>query len=160
MKNRLRSQLTAALSLTVALQGRVRVHSRDSTAVSCQFVHAKENMRLADLKHLTQPFIFEYMPELFQRPGSLETWYLDLDRAVEDAVGNGRNEFGDVLTAMEVMVPGSALAAWLLPRNEPQREVLSKEISKSLQAALKTLIPFSYFQDPDRLQQDAAAAFE
>src|SRR5438034_5213623 len=158
VKNRLRSQLTAALSLTVALQGRVRVHSRDSTTVSCQFVHAKENMRLADLKHLTQPFIFEYMPELFQRPGSLETWYLDLDRAVEDAVGNGRNEFGDVLTAMEVMVPGSALAAWLLPRSEPQREVLSKEISKSLQAALKTLIPFSYFQDPDRLQQDAAAA--
>jgi len=43
-------------------------------------------------------------------------------------------------------------------KKRAQREVLSKEISKSLQAALKTLIPFSYFQDPDRLQQDAAAA--
>jgi hypothetical protein len=160
VKNRLRSQLNVALSLAIAPKSRVRVHSHDSMTVAYQFVHAQENMRLAELKHLTQPFITKYLPELFQQAGSssLETWYLDLDRAVEDAVGNGTNEFGDVLTSLEVTIPGSALAAWLFHRSELQRKVLAKEVSKSVQAALKGLIPAYYFQDLGRLHSNAAAA--
>jgi hypothetical protein len=160
VRNRLRSQLSVALSLAIASQSKIRVHSRDSMTVSYRFVHAKENMRLAELKHLTQPFILKYLPEPFLQAGSpsLETWYADLDRAVEDAVGNGSNEFGDVLTSMEITVPGSALSAWLLPRSELQRKVLSKEISKRIQATLKELIPFYYFQELEKLQPNSSAA--
>ncbi len=160
IKNQLRSQFNLALSMGVAAQTRVRIHSHDTANVSYRFLQAKENMRLAELKHLTQPFILKYLPGLFEAPGtpSLETWYLHLDRTVENAVSNGINEFGDVLADMEVTVPAAALAAWLHPRSDLQRRVQAQEVSKSVQSAVKRLIPFYYFQDLDRLQQNPSAA--
>jgi hypothetical protein len=127
---------------------------------SYQYLQAKENMQRAELEHQIRPYILNYLPDHFSSGGtsSLDTWMTDLDRAVEDAVHNGTNEFGDTLLSLEVSVPARTLAAWFGPRTKEEVQIDAMEISRRLQRKLKELISFYYFQDLDNVRQDFAAA--
>ncbi|MBK5292742.1 MAG: hypothetical protein JJE04_13825 [Acidobacteriia bacterium] len=157
VRNRFRSSLSAGLSLGLLAGTSVRLHSRESMSMSYRLLHARKNMRREDLIRLTRPFIQDYMPSKFAA-ADLSTWYTEFDRTVENVVHNGPNEFGDVFTTMEVTVPGSALAAWLLPRDEAQHKAAKMEMSRQIQRTVRRLLPFYYFQDVGHLRQNASAA--
>ncbi len=157
VKNRFRSSLSAGLSTAMLAGTNVRLHSSDRMSLSYRLLHAKKNMRREELIRLTRPFIQDYMPGKFAE-ADLSTWYTEFDRTVEQAVNNGPNEFGDVLTTMEVTVPGQALEAWLLRRDKDQHQAAKMEMSRQIQRTVKRLLPFYYFQNVENLRQNATAA--
>jgi hypothetical protein len=160
IENKMRSQLTVSAAFPVAVGKTIRQRSTDAMTWSYQYLQAKENMQRAELEHQIRPYILNYLPDHFSSGGtsSLDTWMTDLDRAVEDAVHNGTNEFGDTLLSLEVSVPARTLAAWFGPRTKEEVQIDAMEISRRLQRKLKELISFYYFQDLDNVRQDFAAA--
>lgn len=158
--NRFTSQLSLVGSLRLGADGQPRIGAGGAGVIAYQSRQVKQNMKLADFEHRTTPFIRSYLANLFAAggPSSLDTFYADLDRAVEDQVHNGANEFGDVALAMQIALPGSVLASWFRRRTADQVKRDSMEVSRRLQAKLKELIPFYYFQDLARLQPNPTAA--
>jgi hypothetical protein len=108
VRNRLRSQLAVSASLPLLRSGTVRIGDATQATWSYDYVSVHDNMRRSDLEARVTPFILQYLPDVFARggAGSLDTWISDLDRAVEDVVANGSNEFGDAILTMDVSVPG------------------------------------------------------
>jgi hypothetical protein len=160
IENKMRSQLTVSAAFPLALGKTIRQRSTDAMTWSYQYLQAQQNMRREELECQIRPYILNYLPEHFSSGGtsSLDTWITDLDRAVEDVVHNGTNEFGDTLLSLEVSVPARALAAWFVPRTKGEVQTDAMEISRRLQRKLKELISFYYFQDLDNVRQDFAAA--
>jgi hypothetical protein len=161
VSNRLRSRLAVAGAFPVeAASGHLRVRDTRRLSWSYEYVAAQNNMRRADLEAAIAPFVLKYLPDHFSGgASSLDTWITDFDRAVEDIVHNGSNEFGDTLLRMEVSVPGDALRAWFRKRSEAELVRDAREMSRRIQAAVKQLLPFYYFRDLGRLRRmpDAAA---
>jgi hypothetical protein len=157
-RRRYRSSLSIGLSSAVAIGGGpdLRVHGASPGSWSYQLVHAAPRMRRGELEMYTRPFLDTFMHDRFGRSEQWSTWFTELDQTVEGLLGNGPNEFGDVLLAMETSIPADALTAWL----RPQRDVLaaSKAVSLSIQRALKTIVPFYFFQDSGTLFQQASSA--
>jgi len=158
VRRQYKSKLVLALTDEITRKSRVRVSSSRRGTWSYQLLHAKANMKREELEGFTRPFIEEYMPEQFASGTDLSTYYRHFDTTVEAIVGNGANEFGDVLTAMEVSIPGSALEGWLRQRSEDERKAASLEVSRLIQAGVKRLLPHYYFQDLRRLRQNPSAA--
>jgi hypothetical protein len=158
--NRFTSQLSLVGSLRLGADGQPRIDPGSAGVVAYQCRQVKQGMKLADFEHRTTPFIQSYLANLFAvgGPSSLGTFYADLDRAVEDQVHNGTNEFGDVALAMQVALPGSVLASWFRRRTADQVKQDSMEMSRRLQTKLRELIPFYFFQDLARLQPNPSAA--
>ena len=87
---------------------------------SYQFLHAKQNMRREELETLHGRSSKSTCRTTSRADSDISTWYTEFDRTVEMAVSNGPNEFGDVLTSLEVNAPGAALQAWLKPRTDAE----------------------------------------
>ena len=160
VRNRLRSELAVSASIPYPQAGNVRVGDVAGFTWSYEYVSVHENLRRSDLESRVAPLVQQYLPDLFSSGGasSLDTWFSDLDRAVEDVVGNGSNEFGDAILTMDVSVPGSALQSWFRKRSKPQLQQDSMNVSRAVQGALKKLIPFYYLQDVKRLRQNSTVA--
>lgn len=160
IRNRMRSQLALAAAVPVQTAGALRIYSEVTAQWAYQYRMARENMRRVELERQLGPFVDRYFPEQFAQggPSSFSTWLTDLDRCVEDVLGRPTDDFGDVLLALEVTVPAKAIRSWLAPRNAEDVRAASMAVSRALQAGLKELVPFHYFQDVNRLRQNMPAA--
>ncbi len=153
--NRFRSQLGVSAALSLPVSG-VRRHGQPRTSWSYSYRMARRNMRMGEVLSALHPIVDQYFPRHFPEgpDSSLAKWVGDLDREIENAVGNGPDEFGDVLLSAEVTLPGGALAAWVAERPKADAIAAAKRVSVRLQHCLKQLIPFYYFQDLDQLHQN------
>ena len=158
VKNRYRSDLSVLASLQVR-NGQLEMTPDSSRSIAYQSRQVKKGMSLADFEHRVTPFVHEYLPKLFSgNESSLHTFYVDLDRTVENVLHNGANQFGDAALAMQVSVPSSVLGSWFIRRTEDRLKRDSMTMSRALQAKLRTLLPFSYFQEVSRLRSNPTAA--
>jgi hypothetical protein len=157
--NRMRSSLGVTALLAVPVAG-VRVHQDPAASWSYSYRMARKDMRSGEVTETLRPLVEKYFPDQFPDDpnGSLDKWVADLDRAVEDATGNGTTEFGDVLLSLDLRLAGNAMAPWLVQRTRGEAEAAAKRVSISLQRQLKELIPSYYFQDPDKLWDNAPAS--
>src|SRR5262249_53280073 len=115
--NRFKSQLSVLAGLR-AKDG--KLEAPDGT-VSYELRQAKADMKFADLEETVTPFLTVYLSNLFSRPeSSIHTFLFDLDRTVENLVGNGPNEFGDVLLRMQLAGPARLLTSWFEERTDDQ----------------------------------------
>jgi hypothetical protein len=158
VKNRYRSELSVLGSLQ-ARNGQLAMLPDSTQSIAYQSRQVKPAMSLADFEHRVTPFVHEYLPQLFSgNESSLQTFYLDLDRTVENVLHNGANQFGDVALDMQVSVSSSVLGSWFIRRNPDRLKQDSMVMSLALQAKLRKLLPFCYFQDVSRLRANPTAA--
>jgi hypothetical protein len=158
VKNRYRSELSVLASLELR-NGQLELTPDSTRSISYQSRQVKKAMTLADFEHRVTPFVHEYLPQLFSgNQSSLQTFYVDLDRAVENVLHNGANQFGDAALAMQVSVPSSVLGSWFIRRSGDRLKADSMNMSRALQAKLRTLLPFFYFQEVSRLRSNPSAA--
>lgn len=156
--NRYKSQLSVMGSLRMR-NGKLDATAAGGKSIAYQLLQVKENMKLMDFEQRVSPFVHEHLMHLFPGGGaSLQTYYIDLDRTVENALANGTNEFGDVALSMQVSLPGSVLAAWFRPRTTDELRRDQMTLSRHLQVQLKRLLSAYYFQDIGRLQPNPSAA--
>ena len=155
VKNRYMSELSILGSLK-AVNGQIQVNPDESKSIAYQLLQVMSDMKLADLEYRTAPFIETNLSNLFAAGGksSLHMFYADLGRTI----GNGGNDLRDVLVNMQVSMPGSILAGWFQQRDARQLAMDSMNMSRRLQAKLRWLIPFCYFQNIDNLQPNPTAA--
>jgi hypothetical protein len=116
--NRFRSQVAASAALSLPV-GSVRRHGAPQASWAYSLRMARRDMRAGELRTWLRPFVDQYLKGHFPdgAASSLDKWVADLDREVENATGNGPDEFGDVLLAAEVGLSGGVLAAWLTERS-------------------------------------------
>jgi hypothetical protein len=158
VRNRYRSDLSVLASLQVR-NGQLEMAPDSTRSIAYQSRQVKSGMNLADLENRVTPFIHDYLPGLFSgNESSLQTFYVDLDRTVENVLHNGTNQFGDVALAMQVAVPSSVLGSWFIRRSEDRFKRDSMSLSLALQVKLRALLPFCYFQDVSRLRSNPTAA--
>ncbi len=158
VKNRYRSDLSVLGSLQVR-NGQLAMTPDSTQSIAYQSRQVKKAMSLADFEHRMTPFVHEYLPQLFSgNESSLQTFYLDLDRTVENVLHNGANQFGDVALDMQVSVPSSVLGSWFIRRSGDRLKRDSMTVSLALQAKLRRLLPFCYFQEVSRLRSNPTAA--
>lgn len=158
VKNRYCSDLSVLASLEVKNGQLVMTH--DATqSIAYQSRQVKKAMALMDFEERVTPFINTYMPKLFAgNQSSLQTFYVDLDRTVENVLHNGSNEFGDVALSIQVSVPSSVLGSWFIRRDDDRLTQDSMALSRALQTKLRQILPFCYFQEVDRLRSNPSAA--
>jgi hypothetical protein len=83
--------------------------------------------------------------------------YLDaLGDALAALKTGGRDSFGDLLTSLEVSVPGRIFSAWKNVPADKQSDIYMR-MSQRMQNVLRQLLPVCYFQNPDRYKETAAA---
>jgi hypothetical protein len=158
VKNRYRSDLSVLASLELK-NGQLVMAPDSSQSIAYQSRQVKKGMTLVDFEHRVTPFVHQYLNQLFSgNESSLQTFYVDLDRTVENVLHNGANEFGDVALSMQVAVPSSVLASWFVRRDGARLKRDSMAISRALQRKLRQLLPFSYFQEVKRLRSNPSAA--
>jgi hypothetical protein len=127
--------------------------------IAYQMLQAKNDMTLSELEFRTRPFIDQNLSGLFGGGASaIDSFYMGLDRTVEEVLHNGSNEFGDVLLNMQTVLPAATLGAWIQPLPQDQIKATSMGISRALQVRLRTLISLYYFQDLDNLVANPPAA--
>jgi hypothetical protein len=158
VKNRYISDLSVFASLELK-NGQLVMTPDSNQSIAYQSRQVKKGMTLVDFEHRVTPFVNEYLHQLFSRnESSLETFYADLDRTVENVLHNGANEFGDVVLATQVAVPNSALASWFIRRDRIRLKRDSMAMSRALQRKLRQLLPSCFFQDVSRLRSNASVA--
>jgi hypothetical protein len=129
----------------------------------------KKGMKRADLQYQLKSYmdsdagsIVPLLSGVFGRQSdgavaaSFDAWLGDLDTAVEQVLRNGPDTFGDTLLSLEVGVSENVTAAWLnASADDTSPRYL--DMSRRLQAKLKQLTPFIYFQNPDKYDEKSAA---
>jgi hypothetical protein len=144
--NRAASQLSVLASLKVTAGQAPQLDADGSIAYEMRLV--KADMRPLDLKDRTTAFIHQYMGGLFTGgDASIDSFYADLDNALTVATGNQSNHLGDVAVSMQLSLQASALAGWFQLRNASQLRADQMGLSRTLQAAWKSILPALYFQD-------------
>ena len=147
VKNRMTSQLWSSMALSVRPGPGVRLGDPKATLGYRRSLVAVD-ATISDMQTLLGPFVDRYLSGKFGDVSpSFETWLAAVDNEVESAVGNGPNEFGDVLLSQELTLPGSALLAWFEPRSKQRLREESNAISLRLQRALSRALLDSYFAD-------------
>ena len=157
-RRRYRSSLSLGLtSAAVIGSGNdLRVHGRSRATWSYQLLHARAGMQRSELEMYSRPFLEQFLSDRFGNPERWGQWYTELDRTVDALLANGPDQFGDTLLALEATIPAEALFAWMHP--QPDVQAAAKAMSKAIQGALKSIIPFYHLQDPDRLTQNPSIA--
>jgi hypothetical protein len=160
-ENRRNSRLAIGACWPVRAGNLVRVHSTASLSYSYSFKQVRRQMRRAELQYQLKPYVDAYFPELFSaggdESGAFETWLGDLDKTIDRIEFNGTDNFGDTLIALDVSLGGAIASVWAsLPREEKAPPYM--EMSRRLQAKLKELIPFFYFQNPEKYRDLIPAA--
>lgn len=156
-KNRYRSQLSLLGKLKV-VNGEIRMAPDQDQALAYQSLQVKSKMTLAELKFRTKPFIQATLPNVFPDGASLDRFYMALDQTISHTLNNRNNDFGDVAVNLQIALPAAVLDAWFQKRTEDELKSASMRLSRALQAKLKQLIPFYYFQELNNLQSNATAA--
>ena len=144
-RQRYQSRLAVAMQLG---SGSVRVFDQGHQTAVYSFRQAVKEMKPTHLRHQLATYVDAYFADRFNAPGaeSFETWITSLDFAIDAAASNGPNVFGNTLIELEVALPPAALLAWTkAPASEKAPEDVA--VSRALQRALKSFIPFCYLQD-------------
>ncbi len=157
VKNRLTSQLSISAALPVALGPAVRTHGLQQASWAYQLRTIGLDVRRAEFENRITPLLSKYFGDRFTRGGesSISTFITDLDRAVEARVGNGTDEFGDVLAALDLSLPARVIASWFEPRDRAGVRQAARAVSLRVQSSLRRLLPYFYFQDLDHLRQNS-----
>ena len=157
-KNRYMSQLSVLGKLQV-VNGQIQMAPAANQAVAYESLQVKSNMTLSELEFRTRDFLHTTLGNVFSDDSSLTRFYLALDQTISNITGNRNDNFGDVALNLQIALPAAVLATWFQPRNAGAVKNASMMMSRALQAKLKALIPFFYFQKLDNLQrkEDAAA---
>lgn len=162
-QNRWSSRLAVGLKLAslasgIRDSGDLGKLGKDMTA-SYGFRRAAARLGTAGLLHQLEPLQQTYFPDEFSVPGkpSLFEWVTDLDKVADTVENNGTGVIGNTLISLDIAVPGTVLAGWL---NAPakDKDPAYLKMSRAVQAALKRLIPYCYFQDVSRYGAANAAA--
>ena len=156
-KNRYRSQLSVLGNLKI-VNGEIRMAADQDQALAYQSLQVKTKMTLAELKSRTKPFVQATLPNVFTDDASLDRFYMGLDQTISSILNNRNNDFGDVAVNLQIALPASVLDAWFQKRTKDELKSAALRMSRALQARLKQLIPFHYFQDLDNLRPNATAA--
>ena len=127
-------------------------------ALAYQSLQVKSKMTLAELKFRTKPFIQAMLPKVFTDGASLDRFYLELEQTVSNLLNNRNKDFGDVALNLQVALSAAVLDAWFQQRDKDEQAKAAMRMSRALQAKLKQLIPFYYFQDAGNLRPNATAA--
>jgi|GEM_PF-906579 len=168
-KNQRNSTVTLAGFFPLRVGSEVRVFSTSSLAYDYSLRQVKKGMKRADLQYQLKAYMDAdsgssrpLLSGVFgqQSDGtvaaSFEAWLGDIDAAVEQALHNGPDTFGDTLLSLEVGVSPNVTAAWL-NASDDETSPRYLDMSRRLQAKLKQLIPFIYFQNPEKYDDKSAA---
>jgi hypothetical protein len=156
-KNRYRSQLSLLGNLQV-VNGEIQMKPDPDQALAYQSLQVKTKMTRAELEFRTKPFIQATLGNLFTDDASLDRFFLALDQTISNVLANRNNDFCDVAVNLQVTLPASILDGWFRRRTADELKSSSMLVSRALQAKLKQLIPFYYFQDRNNLQLNENAA--
>jgi DNA-binding ferritin-like protein (Dps family) len=145
------SQLAVGARLATSPDTHVRVFSTESLSCRYSLRQATKGMKTAELQSQFKPYTLAYFPDTFhptQSGATFDDWVADLDKAADQIADNGTGNFGDTLISLDLSLPGKVAEAWLkAPAKKSPEHSLYMDMSRRLQAALKNLIPFYYFQD-------------
>ncbi len=152
------------LSVLVQLRERpgIHVHESGTMSYSYSFCQALAEARTALLGRQLGGFIEAYFPGEFpadgdgETSGSVHNWLAALDERLDPLQNNGRGNLGNTLLTLQVSVNEEVADAWL--NAPPAGHPAYRQMSRSLQALLKELIPWIYFRDPDRCRPDFVPA--
>ena len=153
-RQRYQSRLAVAMQLG---SGSVRVFDEGHQTAVYSFRQAVKEMKPTHLRYQLATYIDAYFAERFNAPGaeSFETWITSLDFAIDAAANNGPNNFGNTLIELEIALPPATLLAWTkAPASAKAPEYVA--VSRALQRALKSFIPFCYLQDVSAFDNSAA----
>jgi hypothetical protein len=151
-KNKRLSRLSVSGSFPLSSGNQVRVHSRASLTGSYAFRQVKQEMKRAELEFQLKPYVDLYFPRAFgnqqnsETKGTFTNLIGEMDKTIDLIEFNGTDIFGDTLISIELAFSSAMAAAWLKAPTEKKSPVYMN-MSRSLQAKLKQLIPFYYFQD-------------
>lgn len=153
-KSRRDSRLSVTAHLPVQVSGQVpglRRHEAASLTYSYSFHQATANLRKNQLETQVGAYVQKYMSKDFPADGdgtssgAFSIWVDDLDTEVEALEQNGTGNLGNTLVSLELGVPPAVGNAWLAAPASGSPIYL--EMSLLLQAKLKELIPFYFFQN-------------
>lgn len=154
--SRFQSQLSLMGKLTV-VNGQLQANALDDFSVSYQSLQVKTGMTLGDLKFRTLPFVQAFLGSVLDG-SSIDRFYLALDQTISNATGNRNNDFSDAALNFQLALPASVLAAWFQTLDNNGLTNASMQMSLALQAKLRQLVPFYFFEDLSKLRQNASAA--
>jgi hypothetical protein len=151
-KNKSLSRLSIAGSFPVTAGNQVRIHSQSSLSGSYAFRQVRRNMKRAELEFQLKPYVDIYFPRAFgdqQNPDAKGTFINligEMDKTIDQIEFNGTDVFGNTLISIEVAFSAEMAAAWFkAPGDDNAPEYMN--MSRNLQAKLRQLIPFYFFQD-------------
>ncbi|MBI1790990.1 MAG: hypothetical protein HYR60_25960, partial [Acidobacteria bacterium] len=156
-RNRRNSRLAVAAHLPARKGTGVRVHSTDSISYSYAFRQAVRNMRSSHLRSQVKPYLETYFGAQFTGQASISAWIADLDKQIDRIEFNGTENFGNTLLSLELSLPAEVAAGWL-QAPEDKKSPRYMDMSRRIQAKLKQLIPFYYFDDAAKYRDLGAAA--
>lgn len=142
----------------------VRVYATDQLSYSYSFRQVKRNMKRADLQYQLKPYIDTYFKGAFapgnNGDGSFVNWIGDLDNQIDALEFNGTDNFGHTLIGMELSVPAAVVSSWLKapPEDDEQKVPQYLNMSRRLQAKMKEIVPFYYFQNLDKFKDIGPAS--
>jgi hypothetical protein len=145
--NRCASQLSVLGSMRVAAGEPPRLDQGGTVAY--EMLQVKKAMDPPELEQRLSPFIRSYLGKLFG-PGdsAMRQFFRDLCAAIAAAHRHGRGDLGDMALSMQVSLPASVIAGWLLPRDERRLHGDRMVLSRRLQAAWRRALPELYFHGP------------
>ena len=156
-QSRYQSQLSIMGKLEV-VNGVLQPAALTDNSIAYQSLQVKSDVKRGELEARTTPFINSMLANVLPDGPAQHTFFAALDQTISAATGNGNNDFGDVAWNFQVSLPGSVLAAWFQPMDDSLATHLSMMMSRSLQAKLRALVPFYFFQDLNNLNPNSAAA--
>lgn len=157
VKNRLNSTLAVGGFWKLGVEG-VRVHTDpDDPAESLSYAYSlrmvRPDMGVADLEYLLTPYAKKYFPSLFGGDRKFGDWLAVFDQGVESVLKNGPGQFGKTLLSLQLSYPAEVTAGWLnAPKDKKDKKYVN--MSKHMQARLKELVPYLFFQNPNRYRDN------
>jgi hypothetical protein len=155
--NRYNSQLSVLCKLGVK-EGKLDFSSLADASVAYQLLQVKPDMTLSELQAQAEGFLTTMK---ILKPQEVDRFFIGLDQTVSHRIATSRNDdFGDVTSSMQVVLPASVLENWLDGRGDAQTRAAGMNLSRALQGKLKSVIPFCFFQDLSKLNpaDDAVCA--
>ena len=154
------SELAIAANIPVRAAGGVTVWNPHKGFVGYTFQHIKKKLKREELEFELEPLTASYFPEAFgtaEDQKTLSEWITGLDRYIDEIEHNGDDQFGNTILDLELSYPISVLRGWgLAPREEKSPEY--REMYRRIQRSLRQVIPFFWFNEPERYLPLAVAA--
>ncbi len=162
VRNKFGSSLSVTVTAVVASTGKassfpdLRIHSTEGDTWSYRLLYTKAGMKREELESITRPFIMQYMAGQFAQGTNLSAWYNLLESTSEGILHNGPEVYGDVCADFEVILPAETVGAWA--QRLPNVPAAAKQVSITIQQALKANLPLFYLNDIGKLRNLASSA--